>query len=90
MSNPYKETFISREQVIRVFDDKTPEEEFVWHRDREDRLIIPMDINDWKFQIDNSLPEDLDKPIFVKKETYHRLIKGSGVLRLRIYKRIEN
>ena len=42
---------------------------------------------DWKFQFDNDLPVDLsNKKLFIPKETYHRLIKGTGDLTLKIYK----
>jgi hypothetical protein len=42
---------------------------------------------DWKFQYDNDLPVDLsNKKLFIPKETYHRLIKGTGDLTLKIFK----
>lgn len=77
---PYKE-----EGDIRTFSESTPSMEFVWHRDKEDRIIEPLHKSDWKFQLDNDIPKEIDKT-FVPKETYHRLIKGTGDLRLKVIK----
>ena len=71
----------------RAFNHDVKDEELVWHRDREDRYILPTHSTDWKFQLDNELPQDLsDKKQFIPKGTYHRLIKGTGDLTLKIYK----
>lgn len=78
--NPYLE-----EGEIRTFFDNTPEDEFVWHRDREDRWIEPLHDTDWQFQYENQLPQPLTK-LFIEKETYHRLIKGNGDLKLKVIK----
>ena len=60
--------------------------ELVWHRDKEDRYVEAMHDTDWKFQYDNDLPVDLsNKKLFIPKETYHRLIKGTGDLTLKIF-----
>lgn len=77
---PYTE-----EGNIRTFSESTPSMEFVWHRDKEDRIIEPLHKSDWKFQLDNDIPKEIDKT-FVPKETYHRLIKGTGDLRLKVIK----
>ena len=69
--------------IIREFSDETPSMEFVWHRDRNDRLIEPLHETDWKFQLDNEVPIELNR-IFIKAGTYHRLIKGTGKLKLKI------
>ena len=39
MSNPYKET-VTDQYVIREFSTNTPALEFVWHRDKEDRICL--------------------------------------------------
>ena len=73
--------------VIREFSKDTPSFEFVWHRDKEDRYIEPIHDTDWEFQLDNDIPRTLDKnKLFIPKETYHRLIKGTGDLTLKIFK----
>ena len=70
---------------IRFFSKNTNEEELVWHRDLEDRIIEPLHETDWKFQYDNNVPESL-KRLFVRKGVYHRLIKGSEDLKLKVIK----
>lgn len=74
------------EGEIRTFLQSTPSFELVWHRDREDRLVSALEKTDWKFQLDNDIPRPLDKEIFIPKQTYHRLIKGTGDLKVRVKK----
>lgn len=70
---------------IRIFDQDVDEMELVWHRDREDRIVVALEPTDWMFQSDNNLPQKLEK-IFIPKGTYHRVIKGSGDLKVRVIK----
>lgn len=78
---PYKDKY-----NIRIFDEGVHEDELIWHRDEEDRIIESIDLTDWKIQLDNQLPESLNNEVFIKRETFHRLIKGSGSLNLKINK----
>ena len=73
---------------IRIFDSTTDEEEFVWHRDQEDRIVECVHQTNWMFQKDNELPISFDKIIFIEKETWHRVIKGDGDLTLKVKKLI--
>ena len=83
---PFQETKQSN-YFIREFSENLTSLELVWHRDREDRYILPLHDTDWKFQLDNELPQDLsNKKLFIPKKTYHRLIKGTGDLTLKIFK----
>ena len=77
---------IKENYYIRTFNKDVDMEELVWHRDREDRLIEFIGQTNWQFQRDNELPICFDKPIFIKAEVYHRLIKGDGDLILKIIK----
>lgn len=81
MSRPYKE-----EGQVRIFEKHIDEFELVWHRDKEDRLVKPLHKTDWKFQLDNDIPRTIENEIFIPKETYHRLIKGTGNLKVNILK----
>jgi len=76
------------EADIRHFDQNVPDAEYVWHRDNEDREIEILDGEGWQFQIDKCLPWLLKKGMIfdVKKEEYHRLIKGATPLKCRVYK----
>jgi hypothetical protein len=58
----------------------------MWHRDNEDRLVEALHDTDWQVQLDNELPTSLDKPIFILRHHYHRVIKGNGNLRVKINK----
>jgi hypothetical protein len=86
MDFPFVEEKIDENTFIRVFSELTDSHELVWHRDREDRIIQSIEPSNWKFQFDNQLPIDLNRTIFIPKETYHRLIKGSGELKILIKK----
>ena len=83
---PYTEE-IKDGYVLREFLESTPSFEFVWHRDKEDRVIQATHDNNWSFQVDNEIPQRIDKnKLFIPRETYHRLIKGNGNLVLKIWK----
>ena len=69
--------------IIREFKSTISERRLIWHRDKCDRIIEPINDTDWKFQFDNQVPIPLSK-LFIPKVTYHRLIKGSGDLILKI------
>jgi len=85
MNLPFTETK-HQDYYIREFNSDTPEEEFVWHRDREDRIVQSLHPTDWKLQLDNQLPSNLDNPIFIKEGLFHRLIKGTGNLTIKLIK----
>lgn len=78
----------SNEYYIREFSIDTPDEEYVWHRDQEDRIIKSLNYSNWYYQADNELPILLteDKEIFIPKGVYHRVIKGNSNLVLQIKK----
>lgn len=82
---PYTE-IIGSGCIIRAFDSDVDEQDLVWHRDYHTRLITIDHANGWQFQFENELPFKLvDGMIFlVERETYHRLIKGTGQLILKI------
>lgn len=84
MDKPYKELQITKTLFLRTFSSEECDE-FVWHRDVEDRYIIPFGTTDWLFQMDNELPKTI-KDMFIPKETYHRIIKGNGDLTILVYK----
>jgi hypothetical protein len=80
---PYFELQTS-EYIYRKFTQDTSEEELVWHRDQNDREVEILGPTDWLFQFDNELPQPLKQKLFIPRETYHRLIKGTGNLGVRI------
>jgi hypothetical protein len=87
VTNPYKDTHMCENKWIRVFDFLASDfSEFVWHRDRKDRLITVLEGTGWKFQLDNELPKNINSndTIFVPKMIYHRLIPGTTNLVIQI------
>ncbi len=86
MKLPFKEEKISENTFIRTFYQDVESGELTWHRDREDRTIESIEETDWKFQIDDKLPINIQGEIFIPKGVYHRVIKGSGSLRISVKK----
>jgi hypothetical protein len=86
MIDPYKNIEITDKHIIREFSDKTDIINFMWHRDNEDRIVEALESTDWSLQLDDSLPIVLNKPIFIPKHMYHRVIKGTGNLLVKIIK----
>ena len=83
--NPYRDIEVTDEYIIREFDENINPIELLWHRDDEDRTVEILGETDWQIQLDNSLPTFLNESIFIKRHEWHRLIKGSGKLKLKIY-----
>ena len=86
MTLPFKEDRIGSNEYIRVFDETIDPVELMWHRDQEDRLIEAIETTNWQIQLDNQLPTLIDKPIFIPKYVWHRTIKGTGSLKIKIIK----
>jgi GTPase Era involved in 16S rRNA processing len=87
---PFNEEKISDNTFIRTFKQETVSEEFIWHKDKESRIISPIGVTDWKFQLDNQLPIEIKEEIYIPKEVYHRIIKGSGDLKIKLIKLYES
>ena len=83
---PFQENKISDNTFIRVFSQDTDSGEYAWHRDREDRIIESIEPTDWKIQIDNELPKVIEGEVFIPMGVYHRLIKGTNDLKIRLVK----
>lgn len=83
---PFEEQNIEENVSIRTFSNDVEHGDLVWHRDREDRIIESIGKTNWKIQLDNELPKEIDSPIFIPMGVYHRLIKGDGDLKLKLIK----
>lgn len=81
--NPYSQ-IRENNLIVRTFSQNIDEDELVWHRDKKDREVTVLKETDWQFQFDNELPQVLKNVIFIPKNTYHRLIKGTGELNIQI------
>lgn len=87
MELPFSEK-INNGFYIRTFSSDLNENELKWHFDEEDRIVICENDTDWLFQFDNELPITINKnePIIIQKNIYHRIIKGTNNLKLKIKK----
>ena len=83
---PFKEVNIKENTFIREFKQDTDSGEYVWHRDREDRIVESIGETDWMIQIDNELPKSLNEKVFIPMGVYHRVIKGTGDLKIKLIK----
>ena len=86
MIKPYKDLEITDQYIIREFNENIDPIELLWHRDNEDRTVEIIGETDWKVQLDNQLPTSINQPIFIPKHEWHPVIKGTGTLKLKIYK----
>ena len=86
MDLPFQETKISDNTFIREFSQDTDSGEFCWHRDHESRIIESLNNTDWMVQIDNELPSKIEGEVFIPMGVYHRLIKGTGDLKIKLKK----
>ena len=83
---PYTDLEITDDYILREFDESIDPIELLWHRDDEARTVEIIGETDWMLQLDNSLPTSLQERIFIPKHEWHRVIKGTGTLKLKIYK----
>jgi hypothetical protein len=83
---PYIDIKITDEYIIREFDENIDPVELLWHRDDENRLVEIIGNTDWQLQLEDQLPTSLNEPIFIPKHVWHRAIKGTNKLCLKIHK----
>lgn len=72
----------------RTFSSELAENELKWHFDLEDRIVVCEHETDWLIQMDNKLPVKIEKNIeyFIQEGEYHRIIKGTGDLIVKVLK----
>ena len=83
---PYTDIEVTDSYIIREFNENIDPIELLWHRDDENRTIEILGETDWKVQLDNQLPTSMNDPIFIQRHEWHRVIKGTGTLKLKIHK----
>lgn len=89
MKLPFTETALGNNQYLREFvADSNRDAIEEWHRDREDRIVEVVENTDWLLQMDNELPQLLQGKYYIKKESYHRVISGTGKLIVKLTKLI--
>jgi len=83
---PFKEEIISDNIFIREFKQNTDSGDYQWHRYREDRIIESIGETDWMIQLDDELPKVIQGEVFIPMGVYHRVIKGTGDLKIKLIK----
>jgi hypothetical protein len=83
---PYTDIEVTDKYIIREFSENIDPIEMLWHRDNENRTVEILGETDWKLQLDNQLPTSMNEPIYIPRHLYHRVIKGTGNLLLKIHK----
>jgi len=86
IGRPYTDLLTTDEYIIREFDENIDPIELMWHRDDENRMVEAIEPTDWLVQLDNQLPMSMTQPIFIPRHMWHRTIKGTGKLKIKIYK----
>ena len=88
MDFPFEEEKIDKYNFIRTFPADVDEMDLIWHADKENRIITVLEGNGWKFQFDEQLPfEMIDGiDIVIPKGVIHRVIKGKGPLKIKVFK----
>lgn len=83
---PYTEFSLMTDDKLRLFSENVNPDELVWHRDVNPRRVYVQRGKGWKLQMDNELPKELKigHVYEIPEMTYHRLIKGTGSLLVRI------
>ena len=81
---PYIDIEITDKYIIREFNENIDPIELMWHRDNEDRTVEIIGETDWKVQLEDCLPTSINERIFIPKHEWHRVIKGTGTLKLKI------
>ena len=83
---PFKEQQIGKNVFLREFTKDVNNEELVWHRDREDRIVEVIEGRGWMLQLDEELPVEMKKGhmYLIPEGTYHRIMKGNSDLKIRI------
>lgn len=85
MSLPFKEELVG-EFYMRTFSEDVDAEELKWHTDPEDRIVEATHDTDWQVQLEDGLPFVLNKSVFIPKGVWHRVIKGTGDLNIKLQK----
>ena len=83
---PYTDLEVTDQYIIREFNENIDPIELLWHRDNENRTIEILEGINWMIQLDDQLPTSLSQRIFIPRHMWHRTIKGTGPLKIKIYK----
>lgn len=83
---PYVDKKLNNKEILRTFKKDVVNEELVWHRDRNNRIVEVLEGEGWEIQLEDRLPELLEKgkEYVIPAYTFHRIKRGTTDLKLRI------
>lgn len=83
---PYNDSDIHSSLFTRTFNENVDDDDYVWHRDHNNRTITVIEGTNWKLQYDNRLPIllEIGESYYIPKDEYHRVIKGDNNLVIKI------
>ena len=83
---PYVDKKLNNREILRTFGKDVLSEELVWHRDRNNRIVEVLEGEGWEIQLEDKLPELLEKgrEYVIPAYTFHRIKRGTTDLKLRI------
>lgn len=86
MGKPYREIKLSGDSMLREFKEDVSSEELEWHMDRRDRRVTVIEGTGWRLQLESGLPFPMlpGETYSIPRESWHRVIKGRGNLRVLI------
>ena len=84
MEYPFEQKNNNDGSFNRTFKPNVEFDDLQWHFDEQDRIVKPLNENDWKIQFDNQLPMPINQEILIPKGVYHRVIKGTTDLNVNI------
>ena len=82
-TRPFDESRLN-DIIIRRFLPTVDDADLKWHWDEQERIIEPLNQNDWLFQFDNGLPFPIKEKINIPAGVIHRVIKGTTDLVIKI------
>jgi hypothetical protein len=84
---PYQEIKFNK-IYERTFSCNLSQDDLKWHQDEEDRFIWLIEGDNWHLQLDNCVPQKIEKgkKYFIPKMHWHRLIKGNSDLKIKLKK----
>ena len=83
---PYVDEKLNNREILRTFHKDVLSEDLVWHRDRNNRIVEVLEGEGWEIQLEDKLPELLEKgrEYVIPAYTFHRIKRGTTDLKLRI------
>lgn len=86
MVSAYTDEKLNNKTFFRTFSKDVLNEELVWHRDKNNRIVTVLEGEGWEIQFEDDLPEPLiiGKEYVIPSYTFHRIKRGTTDLKLQI------